>query len=301
MATFATSAEWYDYIYNLTTLPELGFAYLKQAPIFAAFGKPVELPAGQLRNNWSDGGTATYISTSTYAGTGTITKVNDSTSSNFVDISAPAQNDRLSKHSGNAGAFEMSLAGAAHNIYDKFVYECINGNNTGQIHGFDTYLTTVSSTPVSTATTVSGVESTNFLETLYGLEEQMEKDGGGFILTSSTGLASLKTKMATAGGITPVHEGLRNFGFGNYLEFDGYPVFSTRHLTTVGASDEYFYFVNTGPMGCKLVVPFGLPTFDLDGPKKQPLVDADWYDMILTCQLIYRSPRAVGRAQITMS
>jgi hypothetical protein len=301
MATYATAAEWYDAIANLTVFPHLGQVYVDQSPVFVAFGIPNPVTASELKNNWSDGATGVYVNSSTYASTGTVSKVDDSTTSSFAHITAPAQLDIMAETAGGAFALNMSMAGATHAIYDKFVHGAINGANTGnELSGFDTFLTAAASTPVSTDTSVSGIESNTF-ELLDNLKVQLATEGENFILTSRAGHTALKVLMRAAGGTTPVHDGMKNFGFGNVLEYDGMPVFATRHLTTVGAADELYYMVNTGPNGAQLVVPTGKSMWVNDGPKSAPGVIAKWWDIVLRCQLLYMSPRAVGKAQITQS
>jgi hypothetical protein len=195
----------------------------------------------------------------------------------------------------------MSMAGATHAIYDKFVHGAINGANTGnELSGFDTFITAAQSSPVSTNTVVSGIESATF-ELLDAVKTQLATEGENFILTSRDGYKSLKALIRGVGGTTPIHAGMKSFGFGNVLEYDGMPVFYTRHLTTVGAADELFYIVNTGPNGCKLVVPTGKSMWINDGPKSAPGIIAKWWDIVLRCQLLYLSARAVGKAQITQS
>lgn len=303
MATYATSAEWSANLKNLTVWPELGEAFISNASIFAAFGVPQMVPPGDIKINWTEGGTAAIVNPSTYASTGTIAKVDKTKTLSAAIITAPAQSDIVTLSSNNGWALDQSILQAVESIYTKWTDQLINGVATNlELYGLEQFLTDAATmTGVGVSTNLTGTEAT-ILADLTKLRLELCQMENNFLLCGPNGYMALEAAIQAAGGTTPTHLGMANMGF-DVMAYNGMPVIQTK---VIDESSSYpFYMINRGPRGVKSVTPdvpeltnlSGL--FYSDGPKSAPGILARWWDIALCHQLIFATPRSAGKLDVT--
>lgn len=299
MATLPKQSEWRDFFAETTVYDHLGMAFLQQAPIFAAFGLPQAEMSGNLRWNWSDGGSASDVHPDTHVGSGTYTQVDDSFVSSFALHTAPAQSTIKAglEKNGNA-AFERSSQGAMSAIYDRWVGQLFDGSNSSnQLWGLESFHTSAASTPVGTDTTIDGAEA-DVLKNIDAAVAEIPVGSDNIIITTTTAYLMVKEALRDSGGNTGVHLGLQHLGF-TVPTYEGIPILHTRNLTADGDGDHPMWVINLGPNGVQLMSPEDGPMIDVWGPERVPGKLAWEYDIVMATQLGYASPLAAALINIT--
>lgn len=291
-----------DYIRPLTIYPELGEVYATGAKIMAAMAPYGPIPAsdGDLKVNWTDGGTAAAVNTTTYVHGSTAPSVGDSWTYEWSLYAGVAE---VTPQSQTDFQKAMQTKSALHGVYSKWADDLIDGAGTDHtLMGFDTQITAAAAAgDASNTYTVSGLQA-NTMDLLIEAVSLLDVPDSGVIFTNNTGYTKIMHyALAAAGGAWTQHIGMLNLGFGNIPQVMGFPVLVNRHIADVG-NDTFFYMVNTTPgEGATVIVPSDKSMFEVRGPIYDQANVITNYHILLRSQVIYPTPRGVVRGAITTS
>jgi hypothetical protein len=300
MANYVSKASFIDNYRNLAVVPEIGEALADQSRFIAALGLPREVTAGDLKVNWTQGGTAALPSTSTWAGNASPAALSGSHTYSMGMIFGMGAVDDYSRAVAAADPVAVSVMMASYDVDQKFASELINGTGTDfSLAGFDYYLNTVNGDSAYriNASGTTGFQAVTTLQASLDKAQVVLNGNANLIVTSKEGFRALKGQLRSAGGVTPVHEGLRNFGFGDTLSWDGIPVIYTDYVTSDTTNKlTSFYMLNVNHYkGVDFVVPTNRQAVTLKGPISVAGSAYDNYHLEFFCQILYRAPNCLSK------
>jgi hypothetical protein len=307
LPTYAQSAaEWS----RLNIHPVFGMLYHDSSPIFRAFGAPQTVPAGRLKVNYTDGATAASLGTGAGApSTGAPAFVDDTQTKVFAGIASQSSIDLATLTQGGGFEAEQSANAAVASIYREFVNQLISlqdGETAYKLWGAGDFIGTV--TQASGGQRVSGsyaagaMTSALLKQSIGKSLSLLPQDGSmNICILPAVAYEAVYTAIEGQGGTTPLMTAQETFGFSN-LVYRNCVFFASDLAKTnngVGAGTKTtadMWFFNTGPQGVGLFAPDSVPLIQVDGPKLTAGYISRAWDVVLNCQVLYKSHLAAVKS-----
>lgn len=303
LPTYAQFAEDFS---RLNIHPTLGPLYMSHAPIFRMFNI-MEVPAGSLRVNYTDGATAASLGTGAgLPSSGAPAQVNDTENKVFGAIASQASIDLATIAQGGGFEAGLSMERAVGACYREWVGQAISaqdGETFGEIWGAGDFTGTVTqeadSMTVSGSYTKANFTQAKLRQSVGKMLAKLPQDGSpNLVITAPEGYEAVYSAIeAGLGGTTPLMTNQDTFGFSNLMYRNTVFFASDKVDSGRNGSDAFsdFWFYNLGAEGTKLVVPDSLPVILEKGPIPRQGYLSDTWEIVLNCQLLYTGHHSAGK------
>ena len=305
-----TYAQWSAEFSRLNINPSLGMLYFNHAPIFRGLlgpsGLPSVRPAGRLKVNYTDGATAASLAaTANLPSSGAPSFVDDTETKVYAAIASQAYTDHAAIAQGGDEA-GLSLESAVAACYREFVGQLIStndGETWGQVWGagdFQQNVTQEADSMLVSGSYAKTAHSDALLKRDIGkMLSKLPQDGSmNVCITSPAGYEGMYTAIEGAGGTTPLHTSMDDFGFSN-LTYRNTVFFvsdkvDTKTSTNGAQQSSDFWFFNTGREGVSVNVPDTMEILTAYGPDRV-VGNFSWVtDVALNCQVLYQGHHSAG-------
>ena len=295
-----TRANWITVQAETWTHGPAGLTFASDVPVFMALGPglPTLDQAGFFNQNWTSGSTGDYVGaalTASSSAAGSIIRNSIIQMGNILvpeQISSILTGNGFSMSQQEINARNIALQGAVTKWVSGFIGTGTGTAGDGAIQGMTGIITNYG---LAAGQQIAGGAASTALASIDAARAACTAPGTAYILTSPKGEAVIKAQIRAGGYGSVNYLTMENFGAGQYLVYDGMPVFTTDQIssTTVSGKTDIFVF-KTGPQAMQCIFPeSGL--FDIGpliGVEKQAYVSRN---LILHTQVAHWSPRACAR------